>query len=175
MRIRRAANTAHGGLSLLEMMAATAMMATLMASVVVVVRSGHTIWNAQQDDLDVLENAYGVLRHFVRQMRQADSVSAISASSDTTGDMTFLTATGTARTWSHNGAPSEVQFHNGVNNQLLARAIDQLSFVGYQADGVTQTSIVEEIQIVECRTQVTVPPGSGTPYTVSARAWIRSW
>jgi hypothetical protein len=65
------------------MMVATAMMATLMTSVVVVMRSGYAVWNAQEADVEVLENGYGVLRHFVQQLRQADSVSAISAPSDT--------------------------------------------------------------------------------------------
>ena len=79
MRPKRAANDRRSGLSLLEMMVATAIMATLMASVVVVMRSGYAVWNAQEADIDVLENGYGVLRHFVQQMRQADSVTAISA------------------------------------------------------------------------------------------------
>ncbi|HWL72562.1 MAG TPA: hypothetical protein VNQ74_01660, partial [Burkholderiaceae bacterium] len=61
------------------MMVATAMMATLMASIVVVMRTGYTTWNAQEADIDALENGYGVLRHFVQQMRQADAVTAISA------------------------------------------------------------------------------------------------
>ena len=71
MKTKRAVDCRPSGLSLLEMMVATAMMATLMASVVVVMRSGYAVWNAQIADFDVLENGYGVLRHFVQQMRQA--------------------------------------------------------------------------------------------------------
>src|SRR5687768_6868039 len=107
------------GFSLLEMMVATAIMATLMSSVVVVMRSGYAVWNAQENDVDVLENGYGVLRHFVQQLRQADAVTAISASSDTTGDLSFMTATGVTRTWSHNGPAEQVYFNNGTSNQML--------------------------------------------------------
>jgi prepilin-type N-terminal cleavage/methylation domain-containing protein len=163
------------GLSLLEMMVATAMMATLMASVVVVMRSGFAVWNAQEADIDVLENGYGVLRHFVQQMRQADSVTVISLPSDTTGDLTFVTATGVTRSWSHNGAPEEVYFNNGVSNQMLARKVDTLTFTGYEADGVTQTTVVDEIQVVKCAVQVTLPQGAGVTRTLSCQAWIRSW
>jgi hypothetical protein len=159
----------------MEMMTATAMMATLMASVVVVMRSGYASWNAQEADIDVLENAYGVLRHFVQQLRQADSITAISAPSDTTGDLSFLTVTGTTRSWSHNGGPQQVFFNNGTANQLLARNIDALSFTAYEADGVTETTFVNDIQLVKCTVQVTLPRGGGQTRTVSGRAWVRSW
>jgi len=91
------------------------------------------------------------------------------------GELTYLTAAGAVRSWSHDSGLLEVYFHNGVSNQLLALGVDQLSFVGYEADGATQTTVVEDIQMVECRARVTLPRGSGTPHTVSAKAWIRSW
>jgi prepilin-type N-terminal cleavage/methylation domain-containing protein len=168
-------STKPSGLSLLEMMVATTIMATLMAAVVVTVRSGFTVWNAQEAEIDVLENGYGVLRHFVQQMRQADSVTAISAPSDTTGDLSFLTSTGVTRTWSHNGVPEEVFFNNGVSNQLLANKIDALTFTAYEADGVTATTTVNDIQVVQCAVQVTLPHGAGVTRTISCRAWIRTW
>jgi hypothetical protein len=172
MKTKRAADVRPSGLSLLEMIVATAMMATLMASVVVVMRSGHAVWNAQLADIDVLENGYGVLRHFVQQMRQADSVTAISAESDTTGGVSFLTTTGMTRAWSHDGGSKDVLFDNGGGNQLLAKNVDTLSFIGYQADGVTQTTVVNDIQAVKCTVQVTL---AGATRTVSCRAWIRTW
>ena len=175
MKTRRAVDNRRRALSLLELMVATAMMATLMTSVVVVMRSGYAVWNAQEADVDVLENGYGVLRHFVQQLRQADSVSAISAPSDTSGDLSFLTVSGTTRTWSHNGAPKEVYFNNGTSNQLLAKDIDTLSFSAYEADGVTETTAVADIQMVKCTVEVTLPQGGGVTRTISCRAWIRSW
>ena len=171
MKTWRAVDT-RSGLSLLEMMVATAMMATLMASVVVVMRSGYAVWNAQEADLDVLENGYGVLRHFVQQIRQAENVTAISAASDPTGDLSFLTSAGVTRSWSHNGAPSQVFFDNGTSNQLLANNVNTLTFTGYEADGVTETTVVDEIQSVKCAVQVTV---AGATRTISCQGWIRSW
>jgi hypothetical protein len=146
-----------------------------MASVVVVMRTGYAVWNAEQADIDALENAYAMLRHFVQQMRQADSVTAISAPSDTSGDLSFLTATGATRSWTHNGAPKEIYFDNGAGSGLLANGIDTLTFTGYEADGVTETTVVNDIQVVECAVQVTLPQGAGVTRTVSCHAWIRSW
>jgi prepilin-type N-terminal cleavage/methylation domain-containing protein len=163
------------GLSLLEMMVATAIMATLMASIVVVMRTGYSTWNAQEADIDALENGYGVLRHFVQQMRQATAVTVISAPSDTTGDLSFTTPNSVVRAWSHNGGPEEVYFNNGTSNQLLAKNIDTLTFTGFEADGVTQTTVVDDIQVVQCAVQITLPHGAGVSRTLSCRAWIRSW
>jgi hypothetical protein len=162
-------------LSLLEMMVATTIMATIMASVVVVMRSGYAVWNAQVADIDVLENGYGVLRHFVQQMRQADSIAAISLPSDTTGDLSFVTATAVTRAWTHNGGPKEVYLNNGVSNQLLAKSIDTLTFTAYEADGVTQTTVVSDIQVIKCSVQITLPQGAGVSRTISCRAWVRTW
>jgi type II secretory pathway pseudopilin PulG len=172
MKVKRAIDGRPSGLSLLEMMVATAMMATLMTSVVVVMRSGYAVWNAQEADIDILENGYGVLRHFSQQMRQATSITSLSAPSDTSGDLSFLTATGTTRTWSHNDGPSEVDFNNGTSDGLLAKNIDTLAFTGYEADGVTETTSVGDIQAVRCTVQLTL---AGATRTISCRAWIRSW
>jgi len=169
-----AANKRRGGFSLLEMMAATTIMAVIMGSVVVVIRSGYAVWNAHEQDLDIAENGYDVLRHFVRQMRQAGSVTSITAASNTTGSLSFVNASGVTQTWSLDGS-SQVNFNNGTSTQLLAKSINQLSFVGYKSDGVTATTTVAEIHIVKCTVQFTLTKGGGTTKNVSAMAWIRSW
>jgi prepilin-type N-terminal cleavage/methylation domain-containing protein len=163
------------GFSLMEMMAATAVMAVIMTSAIVVIRSGYAVWNAYEQDIDIAENAYGVLRHFVRQMRQATAVTVISASSDTTGDLSFTTAGGVTQSWSLNGGTSQVAFNNGTTSNTLAKSINQLVFVGYEADGMTATTVVDDIQVVKCTVQVTMTQGGGSTRTVSAKAWIRSW
>lgn len=168
------ANTRRSGFSLLEMMAATTIMAVIMASVVVVIRSGYAVWNAHEQDLEIAENGYDVLRHFVRQMRQAQTVTAITAASNTAGSLSFTNANGVTHTWSLDGS-SQVNFNNGTSTQLLAKSINQLIFVGYKADGVTTTTTVSDIHLVKCIVQFTLTKGGGTTRNVSALAWIRSW
>lgn len=174
MRPKQAAKNRRGGLSLLEMMAATAIMATLTVSVVVVMRSGYAVWNAQEADIDVLENGYGVLRHVVTQMRQASDVSAITAGNNTAGSLSFTTPSGVTRTWARN-ASNDVYFNNGTSNQLLAKNINSLTFTGYKADGVTATTTVADIQVVQCQLQITLPRGAGVTRTLTTRAWVRAW
>ncbi len=163
----------RGAFSLLEMITATAMMATVMTSSIVVVRSGCAIWNAQESDIEMAENANAVLRHFVREMRQATAITAISAAGSTTGSLSFTTSAGTTGTWSFSGGT--VMYNNGSANQPLAPSINELNFIGYKADGITQTAVVDDIQVVKCTIKVTLLQGSGTTRIVSCRAWIRSW
>src|SRR5437868_10108128 len=117
MSASRVANTRRG-LSLLEMMAATAIMATVTAAVVVVMNTGFAVWSAQEADIDVLENGYGVLRHVCRQMRQATAITAITAASNTTGSLSFTTTAGATCTWARD-VSSNVYYNNGASNQLL--------------------------------------------------------
>ncbi len=79
-------------------MAATAIMATVTAAVVVVMNTGFSAWKAQEADIDVLENGYGVLRHVARQLRQATGVTAITAAGNTTGSLSFTLPSGAACT-----------------------------------------------------------------------------
>ena len=169
-----AARTRRSGLSLLEMMAATAIMATVTAAVVVVMNTGYNVWIAQEGDIDALENGYGVMRHFVRQMRQATAITAITASGNTLGSLSFTTAAGATCTWARN-ASNDVYFNNGTSNQLLAKGITSMTFAGYKADGTTATTTVGEIQEVQCQVQITLPRGAGVTRTLTTRAWVRAW
>lgn len=162
------------GLSLLEMMAATAIMATVTAAVVVVMNTGYSVWMAQEADIDVLENGYGVLRHFARQLRQANSISAITPAGNTTGSLSFALASGATCTMTRN-ASSDVYYNNGTSNQLLAKSINSMTFTGYKADGATAATNVADIQMVQCQVQVTLPRGAGVTRTLTTRAWLRSW
>jgi type II secretory pathway pseudopilin PulG len=171
---RRAAKKRLRGLSLLEMMAATAMMSTVTAAVVVVMNTGFSVWKAQEADINVLENGYGVLRHVARQLRQSTSVTAITAAGNTTGSLSFTLPSGATCTWARN-ASSDVYYNNGTSNQLLAKSIDSMTFTGYKADGITATTTVTDIQIVQCQVQITLPRGAGITRTLTTRAWIRSW
>ncbi|QDU57125.1 hypothetical protein Pan181_33390 [Aeoliella mucimassa] len=157
-------------------MAATAMMATLMVAVVVLIRSSYAVWQAHESDMQVAESAYAALRHIVRNARQASGVSAISASSDTTGNLSLTMDSGEIWHWQHDGS-GQVLF--GIDpaspTEPLAFNIDQLTFVGYEADGTTPTTVVEDIHSIKCAVQITLPAAGGTVRTVSCYAWIRTW
>ena len=175
MRLWQDPNARRSGFSLLELMATTAIMATLMTACVVLVGSGYTVWTAYEQDVAVTESAYAVLRHLVRELRQADSVSVISAASDTSGDLSIVRADLSTESWSINSGLKTVYVNTGSGNQVLATGINQLIFVGYEADGVTTTTTVTDIHAVKCTVQITLTQGGGTTRLVSCIGWVRSW
>jgi hypothetical protein len=155
------------------MMASTTIMAAVMGAVVVVVQSSYSTWNGYESDLDIEENAYAVLNHFVREMRQATAVTAISAASNNAGSLSITNSSGTTETWAISG--TTVTFNNGSGAQNLATSINQLNFVAYQPDGTTTTTTVANIQMVKCTVQVTLAHGAGLTRTISTSGWLRSW
>ena len=164
----------NAAFSMLELIVATAMLATVMTSVIALVRTSHTAWEAHEQDFERLENAYATLRHIVRRVRQAESVVMISAPSNIAGQLTLLMPTGESQTWQRK-ADNIVYFGVGATSDRLATFINELRFTGYKADGVTQTTNVNEIQLVECRAKTVLQHGAGEDRIVRCRAWLRTW
>jgi len=162
------------GFSLLEMMAAVTIAATLMAASTVVLRSSYAAWQAHEGDLVQNANADAVLRHVIRGIRQADSVVSITDGSDTTGKLELRDASGNTIYWEHTaGFTGEVVYNAPA--ALLARDIDELIFVGYKADGVTTTTNPNQVQLIHCTVKVTLPRGAGQSRALSCYGWVRSW
>jgi len=159
-------------MTLIELMAATTMMATIMASTVVLVRSSYAVWQATEADLEQSENACAVLRHLVRNVRQAREVSAITSST-----LEVITIAGDRQQWVLGGGGAQVLYGLSPQptDQLLAADVLNLVFVGYEADGTTSTTATEDIHSVHCTVAVAMPGGGGSTKTVSCRAWLRSW
>ena len=155
-------------------MAAVTIAATLMASSMVVLRSSFATWHAHEGDLVQMANADAVLRHIVRGIRQADSVVSITDGADTTGKLEMRDAAGATIYWEHTGGFTGEVVYNAAGS-LLARDIDELIFVGYEADGVTATTNPNKVQLIHCSVKVTLPRGAGQTRTLSCYGWVRSW
>lgn len=169
---RHATNRVRSGATLIEVMTALSLAATLMASSFVVLRSSYAAWQAHEADLDWAGNATAVLRHLVRHTRQAVGVSAISASSDTSGSLSVVSADGTTLGWDHSGTDVMLSV-NGAAGQPLAGDIQSLSFEGFLADGLTPTTDPNDVQAF--RSVITTQQPAGGTRTVSSFTWLRSW
>ena len=160
------------GVTLLEVMTATMISATMMTSSMVLLRSNYKAWQAHEADIDRSANAVALLRHFVQNARQAIGVTAITAASNNSGSLTVALADGTLLTWAHSGTSVTLAVNSGIT-QPLASDIQTLSFVGYKADGVTTTVTPNDIQTI--RAALTVLQPAGGTRTYSSCAWVRSW
>ena len=161
------------GFSLLELLVAASLMASIVTAAAMVLRSTQTSWTMHASDQEKLGAAYGTLRHITRGVRQAESVSAISAAGDLSGSLTVLLASGQTVIWDHSG--TEVNYGAGSPTSLLADGVSELSFVGYKADGTTTTIIPSEVQSIVCTVKVSLQRTSAPTRTLSSRIWLRAW
>jgi len=162
-------------MTLLELMLATAMMATIVTAVSVILRTGYTTWLAQDADTQRMQAVHATLRHLVRNIRQAEAVMTISAAENNSGSLALLMPSGETYAWAHDTATSQVRFGLNSPDHLLAEFITELSLAGYAADGVTQTNVPEEIHLIHCTARTSLPSGTGGANAISSWAWIRAW
>ena len=162
-------------MTLLELVIASSMMAVLLTAATVVLRTSRQAWEAHEGDYTRLEGLHATLRHMVRQVRQADAVTAISAAGDNSGALTLAMPDGSTVAWDHDGATSTVRCGVTTADQLLSTNITGLNIVGYKPDGVTATTVPSEIQNLKVSVTVQLPRETNATRTYSSWAWIRSW
>ena len=170
-----ACHNRRAGVTLLELILATALMTGMVAATAVVLRTGHLAWQAAQTDAALISAGNATVRHIVRRVRQAEAVTAVSDPGDTSGSLSVLMPSGETMVWSHDDATRQVSYGVGSADGLLGQDISTLSFTGYRADATTQTAVPAEIQSIKCHASVELPRTSGGTRTVSCWAWLRAW
>lgn len=162
-------------MSLLEVVIATSMLAMVLTTVSVVMRSGRGAWEAHEADYTRIESAHATLRHIVRQARHADAVTEISVKTDNSGRLGLLLPSGDIRIWDHDASTNSVNCGVGSPNALLAPDITGLRFTGLKADAATDAASASEVQCLRIEVTVQLPHEVGGTRTVSSWAWVRSW
>ena len=161
------------GMSLLELMVATAIMAAIVTSAAALMRTSQSVWNAYDGDIAKLEAAHAVLRHVVRELRQCWSVSAITAASNSNGSVSAVDGDGNTLVWTISS--TNVNFGVGSASNMLATGISELRFTGYAGDNVTATTTVANIRSVQCTAVVVLSRDTNATKTIQCRAWLRAW
>ena len=165
------------GVTMLEVIIAGSMLAMVMTSLSVVLRTSRVAWEANDDDYGAMHQAHAVTRHFVRQAREASRVNAINTSS-----ITLEMQDGDTLTWRHlpgtiNGLTDAVMVNSTsvATESALAYQVRKLTFTGFKADSVTATKTASEVRVIEIAAEVVLPRGKGVTQTVASKVWIRSW
>jgi hypothetical protein len=164
-------------MTMLELIIATTMMTMVLVSVSVVLRTSRAAWDAHESDFVRMETAHSTVRHIVRAMRTAASVTAISDANSSSGSLAIQATDGKTWAWSHNSTGSSVNYGENTASSLLGNNIVGLQFVGYEADGLTPTTNVAEIQCVHVTVTVQLDRelASQRNRSVSSWAWVRTW
>ena len=164
------------GMTLLELIIASSMLAMLLTAVTVVLRTAHSAWQAEEGDFAKLQSLQATLRQIVRQVRQAGAVTAISAANNTSGSLTITLWDGSSLSWARDNATNNVYCDpNSPPTQLLATDITSLTFAGYMADGVTLAATPDQIHSLQIQAQVQLPRETNGARTITTWVWLRSW
>jgi hypothetical protein len=162
-------------MTMLELVIASSMLAMVLATVGVVMRTGRQAWEAHSADYTRVEAAHATVRHIVRQVRQADEVTAITPNTDNSGRLALLLQDGSTVVWDHDSATNVVNYGVTTPSSLLAPDIIGLRFTGYLANGTTITTDPALVQAVRIEVTIQMPVEVGGSRLVTSWAWIRSW
>ncbi|MCA9125979.1 MAG: hypothetical protein KDB22_02800 [Planctomycetales bacterium] len=175
---RRYGASSRRGVTLLEMVIAGSLLAVVVTSLSVVLRTARVAWEVSDDDYAAMHYAQSVARHFVRQAREARTVTSMPAGG---AGISLQLRDGSTLTWQHipagDGTRENVVFvtFSDSGQQIpLAYNISNLSFTGYAADGVTATTNLADIRLIEIRVAALVSGGSKVQ-TEMAKVWVRAW
>ncbi len=163
------------GMSLLELVVATSMLAMVMGAVSMILRTSRQAWEAHEGDYTQVEAAHATLRHLVREVRQADAVTAISPAADNSGQLGLMMPTGETRLWDHDGATNTVNYTATSGSGMLADNITGLRVTGYKPDGTTATTVPSEVQFLKIDVSVQLPREVNGARVVSSYVWVRAW
>ncbi len=163
------------GMSLLELMIATTMLAMVMAAVSMILRTSRESWEAHEGDYTRIEAAQATLRHLVREVRQADAVTSISLPTDNSGQLGLLMPSAVTGLWDHDDSTDTVNFTATSGSGLLADQISGLRLTGYKADGTTTTTVPDEVQFLKIEVTVELPREANGTRLFSSYVWLRSW
>ncbi|QDV44230.1 hypothetical protein Enr13x_40920 [Stieleria neptunia] len=163
---------------MLELVIAGSMLAGVMTGLSLVMRTARQSWETIDSEYAVLQQAHATSRHFVRAAREAVGVAAISADGNA---ITLKQPDDQTATWqwypSRGGQLGVVTFRDSSNpsESMLAQQIDDLSFTGFAADGVTATNDPDAIHVIQVAATVTLPRSAVPQRTTQCKVWIRSW
>ncbi len=160
---------------MLELVIASSMMAMILATVGVVMRTGRQAWEAHSAHYTRIEAGHATVRHIVRQIRQASSVVSITPTTDNSGRLSLLMQDGTTIVWDHDAPTNAVNYGVTTPSGLLAPDITGLRFTGYQANGTTVTTNAALVQAIRIDATIQLPIDVSGTRVVTSWAWIRSW
>jgi type II secretory pathway pseudopilin PulG len=162
-------------MTLMELVIATTLLAMVLTTVGVVLRTGRQAWEAHTADYTRIEAAHATVRHIVRRVRHATAVSTITPSTDNSGRLTLQMADGSVEVWDHDSGTNSINYGITTPANLLSPNITGLRFTGYQANGTTTTTTVNLIKALRIEVSIQLPVETGGSRVVTSWAWLRSW
>lgn len=163
---------------MLELLIAGSMLAVVMSSLSLVLRTARQSWEVSDHDYGAMHQAHAVARHFVRAAREAQGVASIASDGSA---LEIRTLDGATQRWAWATANGNMHgvvlfSQSGVSgSRVLAHDVESLSFSIFEADAFTVASSAEDARLIRVQVTVNSPSGNVSSQTVDSYVWIRSW
>jgi len=160
------------GLSLLEMLLVVGISSVLIAGVTTHLRTlGVTAGTAHQRR-EALQNSRVAIDRLARQVRNAQSVTAISPAGDTQGAISLLGFNGDTHTFALTG--TDLCYGTSTPDTLLATGIQSLAFTGHDPDGTVPPAEPDRIDSVAIDLTAALPGAAAAAVHETTRVRLAS-
>jgi len=166
--------TAGAGMTLVEMLVAMSIMVIVFAAVVPQIRAIQNSWDSKRENVEVIQNGRVLVDHITSQLAQANSITAVSNSSETTGYIQFVDNDGNTMRYEID-ASNYVVYGPVGNLSELTGPVSKLQFTCYDVcDLDTAITDVNSIRTVKVRTTITNAAELGRDQTFTGQAYLRT-
>jgi type II secretory pathway pseudopilin PulG len=169
----------RGGLTIVEMVLALAIMAIVFAALLPEFRAIQNSWGSKADNAEIIQNSRILTDHLYRNITKARRITAVSNSDDTNGYIEFENVDGDVLRYDIR-ANNYVEF-GAVDDELseLAGPVSSLQFTCYDAFDLDNplnmhTADVNDIRSVKIQTTLPNPFRLGQDRTIAAQVYLRS-
>ncbi|NNJ26268.1 PulJ/GspJ family protein [Alienimonas chondri] len=176
-RLLPAACRGRGGLTLLEIVVAAALMGGVTASLHMVLRGTVDATDQLRGENDALRHADAGIRFLTRRCREAEGVAQIGG----TTNESFHVDVGNGETvryfreaGSNTLQMTDSRITDGIS-QTIADGVTGFTPTFYMADGVTATTVPAEARLIDITLTVDLPRDAAAGRTVRGRVWVRRW
>lgn len=167
------------GYSLLELIVAMSLLSVVMTATSSILRTSRQVWEAHEADLTRLRTAHAVVRHIVREAREAREVISVDANKTVGSRLSVRLPDGDELTWQHDGSASRVLFTQtsvSKSAQVVAEQIDSLEFRPVLIDGSAYaTDKTDRIQELTVLVGTTLPRETPVRRHAVASVWLRAF
>ena len=169
-----AARARRGGLSLLELVVAGALLAGVTASLHVVLRGMRTTWEQMDGETQTLGMADDGLRFITRRCREAEAVTQITGAPD--GQFVIAMPDGYTLQF-HRWDVTNIVYvtDSRTVSRNLVESATGFTPTFYEADGTTVTTDPAKARLIDIALTVDLPRDHAPGRTVRGRVWVRRW
>lgn len=157
----------ESGLTLIELLVTTVLLATIVIIVAPFFRATFQAWQIGDRRAEIMQGARIGLERISQKIRGASQFISVTLPSDINGEIVILNADGSTDTFSRNAAKSTLDW----DNESLVDSVSSLKFTCYKKDGTTTTPDPGEIKSVAIELIVTDEKNQALPIRLYSRVF----